>query len=541
MSRLATAGVLVAVLLVAVVGALIVASGQRPRPPVAGSPLESVGAQTPSTPATASPATTPRSARGPAYDPAVSRAPTAQPPQSKLWFAQGRWWGVLAGSEGMSTIHWLDWRTQEWHDTNTLVDDRPGARADVLWTADHLYVATAGSRPTAAADAIRVLRFSYEAAAARYILDDGFPVTVTAGGADDATIARDGGGRLWLSYLGADGLAVRNSVGDDRLWSAPFRPSVPAGALPAEDAAIVAQPDRTVLVWTAASENAMYSAIHPSSADPSTGWTVTRTAVEGLVFGTDQMDVKASTARSGPVLTAIRTSLSERDAPNPRDPQVILLRLQADGGWAQHVVSLVTDHGAWPVIALDEERSEVIVFSVAPGAGGRIYAKTAPLDGLDFGVGIGSVFVASDRDAQINRPTTTKQPVSAASGLVALGADDRTGHYVHGAASLGGQAPGSGDGAQGSPGSGEAGAVVFSDVFDPYPVGAPVANGWELSDPGTGELTIADSPSLAGPQRAAGGLLTVRRRGRVPPHPGLRQRRPDVERAGHGLRRTRDR
>lgn len=495
MNRLATAAVLIVVLLVAVGGALIVANGQRRSSPVSGSPPAG-SSLSPSTSAAPTPNESPRTTRGAAYDPGRVRAPTAQAPQSKLWFADGRWWGILADARGQFTIHWLDWKTQAWHDTKTLVDDRSGARADALWTDESLYVVSAGDKPTNRDDAIRVLRFSYDGGTARYTLDDGFPVVLAGGGASNLTVARDASGRLWVSYLGGDGLTVVASDGDDHRWTAPFRPTAPNGSLPAEAAAIVAQPDRIVLVWTAANQDAIFSAIHDPSARPQQGWRVTPTTVDGLVDGPDQIDVKAAPEAGGPVLAAVKTSLAERDGANPRDPQVLLLELQADGSWTQHVVSLVTDRGNWPLVAIDEERNEVIVLSVSPGSGGRVYVKTAPLDTLDFGVGIGDPFIASEQDAQLNRPTTTKQPVSSATGLVVLAADDRTGHYAHGAIGLGGPPPGEiAAGASTTPQSSTSGVVLFSDTFDSRADGEAVDTGWELSDPNLGTLTVVASPS----------------------------------------------
>ncbi len=50
-------------------------------------------------------------------------APTADKPQSKLWYADGKWWGSLFSPGSQSfTIHRLDWTTQSWTDTGVLVD-----------------------------------------------------------------------------------------------------------------------------------------------------------------------------------------------------------------------------------------------------------------------------------------------------------------------------------------------------------------------------------------------------------------------------------
>ena len=78
--------------------------------------------------------------------------PTESKPQSKLWFHDGRWWGVFYSATGhATTIHRLDAATERWVDTGTVVDARPTARADVLRDGDSLYVVSAprSSRSTA--------------------------------------------------------------------------------------------------------------------------------------------------------------------------------------------------------------------------------------------------------------------------------------------------------------------------------------------------------------------------------------------------------
>src|SRR3954463_16005120 len=73
---------------------------------------------------------------------APGSAPTADKPQSKLWFNDGAWWAVMfKTADSMYHIYRLTWPDQ-WVDTGTLVDDRPLAHADCLWDGTHLYVAT---------------------------------------------------------------------------------------------------------------------------------------------------------------------------------------------------------------------------------------------------------------------------------------------------------------------------------------------------------------------------------------------------------------
>ena len=70
-------------------------------------------------------------------------------------------------------IYRLDADTQVWADTGELIDERPFADVDVLWTGTHLYTVAGGSRPSEN-HAIRVRRFTFDAKAVRFTLDADF-------------------------------------------------------------------------------------------------------------------------------------------------------------------------------------------------------------------------------------------------------------------------------------------------------------------------------------------------------------------------------
>src|SRR5687768_2136320 len=59
---------------------------------------------------------------------------TGEKPESKLWFNDGFWWGSLCnGTDGKYYIYRLNLATQDWIQTTTMLDDRAGSKADVLW------------------------------------------------------------------------------------------------------------------------------------------------------------------------------------------------------------------------------------------------------------------------------------------------------------------------------------------------------------------------------------------------------------------------
>ncbi len=71
--------------------------------------------------------------------------PSGSKPESKLWFADGAWWGILFDTaSGDFHIFRLHAGSQAWTDTGTVVDRRNNSVPDALWDAGtgKLYVAS---------------------------------------------------------------------------------------------------------------------------------------------------------------------------------------------------------------------------------------------------------------------------------------------------------------------------------------------------------------------------------------------------------------
>jgi hypothetical protein len=177
----------------------------------------------------------------------VGGAATPMMAQSKLWFNDGLWWGMLfERSSEEYHIYRYDWPSHSWNDTGTLVDERNFSKADALWDGDHLYVVSAGPNSTNSAHSARVSRYSYNEATRRYAPDAGFPVTLTNGGMKTIVLDKDTTGKLWVSYTQQNRLYVNRSVGGDSSWGKPFVPPVKGTSVTADDiSAVVAYDLRT--------------------------------------------------------------------------------------------------------------------------------------------------------------------------------------------------------------------------------------------------------------------------------------------------------
>ena len=405
------------------------------------------------------------------------RAPTRHKNQSKLFFAHGSWWGVLnEPTSREARIHRLDWKTQRWHDTGVVVDERPYARADVLFADDTLYVASGGSSESAA-HAVRVLVFTFDPATSRWAPAPDFPVVVSEAGVESPLIERSPSGVLWVSYIAAGRLQVAHSLDDIHRWTPPFIPNVANTSVQTDQVGMTAVGDEILLLWSNQLDEAIYATSHDDG-DPDDAWSEVSTVVGGFLAADNHLNVRA--LPDGRVFAVTKTSLDTVPTSQPGWDQVLVLD-RKDGHWSRQQFGQIRDKHTRPIVVLDAEHGEALVFATAPTAGGAIYLKHAKFDDIRFPVGLGEVAIKVDGLAHINDATSTKQPVGSSTGLVVLASDDPTGRYVHLAASLGGVPPGQ---PQGPPPDGPEPAPAEStdlvvETYDPFTLEDPVQPLWD--------------------------------------------------------------
>ena len=155
-------------------------------------------------------------------------APTAEKPESKLWYNDGFWWGSLRGSSGGFFIHRLNPATETWVNTNVALDDRVGSHADMLWDGTKLYAASQNFSSSGAltGGTARLYRYSYNAGTDSYSLDAGFPATMRANiRSETLVIAKDSTGMLWATWTQPSGsnrvVYTNHTTTSDTVWSTP--------------------------------------------------------------------------------------------------------------------------------------------------------------------------------------------------------------------------------------------------------------------------------------------------------------------------------
>jgi hypothetical protein len=357
-------------------------------------------------------------------------APTGQKPQSKLWFNDGSWWGVLFNpGAGQFRIHRFNLASQSWTDTGVVVDTRKQVSSDALFDGTTLYVATAGDPSPTLDRRVRVMRFSYNTANDTYSADAGFPVTISTTGVETAVIDKDSAGRLWATFTQDSQVKVAHTTTADNLWVAAYVLPVgaPANVTPDDVSTVIKYDGNKIgVMWGNQLNGTYYFATHNDSASDQT-WALA-TAYSCSECSDDHMNVRSlQNDPAGRVFAVVKTSLNA-----PNDPLTVLLWLDSTGQWRNTVVGTVADDLTRAIVQIDPTNRKLYVFAASPCCnGGTIYMKSSSLDNVSFVAGKGTPFIQSTTDVNINNASGTKRNVNSTTDVVVLAGDDTTQFYLH--------------------------------------------------------------------------------------------------------------
>ena len=366
------------------------------------------------------------------------QTPTGEKPQSKLWYNDGYWWGSLFNNvAGNYRIYRLDWLTQVWQDTGTVLDSRPESKADVLWDGTYLYVASGGGFDLTGAGTRKALdavlfRYSYNPATKGYAKDFG-PVTIRTGGAETLVLDKDTTGKLWITYTQNSKVYVNHSRASDSDWSPAAAMVVPTPSAswtslsPDDISTLVAFNGKIGVLWSnessgqfsGSSDTAFYFAYHVDGA-ADTAWTAAPIYRQPAAAD-DHINIKSlQTDPSGNVYVMVKTSYNTLGS-----PQLLLIvgKKQSTGySWTPYVESYRQDGQTRPLLLLDSENRKLYVFTSDEG-GGNIYYKSTSMDNIQFASGAGTIFMTAGGYA-LNNLTSTKQAVNGATGIVVMASHD---------------------------------------------------------------------------------------------------------------------
>ena len=369
---------------------------------------------------------------------------TAEKPESKLWWNAGSWWGSLWSTSGNAYhIFRLDLPTQSWIDTGTPLDDRKDSKADVLWdgasqklyVVSHIWSGDGVSAP--AGERGELFRYSYNSGV--YSLDTGFPVEVNGAKTETLVMAKDSTGTLWVTYVQEDTdgnfkVWVNSSLGgNDSVWGTAFPLPVSGADNITEDdiSSIISYNGKIGVMWSNQETLEMHFAIHQDGAGTGVwqGYSAYTNSAD------DHINLKSlQTDGAGHVYAVIKTSASAA--------LIVLLsctqnECASPSDWEADIVYDNDFAPTRPILLLDTQNRRLYVFTRNRDPDMAIYYKSADMDNIQFEAGIGTPFIKSLDDTHINDPTSTKQDVNGATGIVVLASDSSSKYYFHNYLSLG--------------------------------------------------------------------------------------------------------
>ena len=334
-------------------------------------------------------------------------APTGQKPESKLWYADGTWWGALWNNTvRRMEIHRFNQATQAtnaWTPTGTIIDGRRNSEADTLWDGSKLYVLThmKDTDATATDLGLKFQRFGYSTATKTYTLEAS--KTVVNKRAEAAVLDKDSTGKLWATYTtentaGGREVRVAHSTTNDTTWTAPYVLPVTGAEQPQpgrhrhpgglQGLQHRHPPDRGAVVQRERRDRQRPRTSPATSTGPATPpppGPGTRLCADTLCPD-DHLNIKSIDADAcGNLYAAVKTSKNDATNPNPTDPLIVVYRLNLNGTWTHSTAWQVKDDVTRVIILLDSTNHEAHLFGAGPCCnGGTVYTKSAPLGTLAF-------------------------------------------------------------------------------------------------------------------------------------------------------------
>ncbi len=371
----------------------------------------------------------------------VNDTPTGEKPQSKVWWNDGSWWGILWDpTSSRYEIHKLNTSTQAWTSTNVAADTRSSAKGDALWDGTRLYLAfhvfSNGSQNVSPSQAAQLYRYSYDAGTDQYSLDLGFPVTINSSNSETLVLAKDGTGQLWITWIQSGDVMVNHSVGNDLTWGTPYRLPIQGNDADGDDiSSVFSLPGRIGIFWTNQEDEADYFAAHLDGAADNV-WQPRETALSDGSLSVADDHISMALDVSGNLYVATKTSLNSTG-----QPLIYLLRRTPSAVWTRYVLGLVENDHTRPIVQVDEGGTIYVLMASPLGGRERIYMKTSSTSNISFPGGLGTPFISSLSDNTIRNPSGTKQLLTAASDMLVIASDQGTDRYFHNLLAIGGSGP----------------------------------------------------------------------------------------------------
>ena len=376
------------------------------------------------------------------------------------------------------------------------VDTRANTHADVLWTGTKLYIASHrfvdDDEPAVPGFPSNLFRYSYNPTTKQYSPDPGFPTQINNYRTETLVIDRDSTGTLWATWQQDNKIFLNRTTGPNDTWGTPFQMPGSTDVTVDDNSSLVRLGNRILALWSNQSSGAggMYYSIHVDGA-PDTAWSTQQTAISGPGSADDHMNLKWLDESGGKVYAAVKTSFTQAS-----QPLILLLVFDsAAGTWSSHPIATVADCPNRVIVLIDQGNRQLHTYATYPkppdftctSSGGSINERSTSLDAISFPTGRGTPRIL-DADSIVHNVTSTKQNVTAQSGIAILADNPDTSRYWTSFQPIGGTLPPDAS-FTANPTTGDAPLnVTFTDTS----TGGPTSWAWNFGD---GATSTAQNPT----------------------------------------------
>ena len=213
--------------------------------------------------------------------------PTADKPQSKLWFMNNHWWALLPDNDDGPTLWQRNGESwTKYPGIAATLRNVPG-RADVWPEKDRITAVGVGD------SSLTVFRLTTQAASQEVwepvVLEKLFPPV--PGSIETATIARDGKGNWWVAATSDSKVCVWNSVSDGESWS---EATILAEDIDSDDISVVTPvPGGVGVIWSDQNHDGVFMRIHKDE-NPVNTWEEVEVAESGNNTADDHLNTSLS-------------------------------------------------------------------------------------------------------------------------------------------------------------------------------------------------------------------------------------------------------
>ena len=245
--------------------------------------------------------------------------PTADKPQSKLWYMDECWWAILPDSTGPTL----------WQRTGNGWKEHPGVRENLKGIPGRADVWAEKNQVTAvgvADSSLTVFRLlkkvdSSEIQWTSIVLSKLFPLV--DGTIETATIAKDGKGIWWVAATSGSNVYAWNSANDGKTWNSPF---ILSEGLKNDDICTITPLKGGVgVIWSDQVRDAIVMRVHKDSS-PAEAWENEEIADSGNKTADDHLNTVLTS--DGTLWLTTKNSVDEAGK-----PQFVLRIRSVDGKW----------------------------------------------------------------------------------------------------------------------------------------------------------------------------------------------------------------